>query len=160
MLKSSWTAAAAAAVLAGVLVAVAPDPPSVRDGDALLLVGRDGDQPDGPLHFVLEGKPVRGLYPGAVKQMKITVRNPLGFRISLQRLTATVSSSSRRGCPATAGNLRVREYSGRLPATVAATGRTELDGSIPIVMPVNASEKCAGADFTITVSGVGHRMSR
>ena len=160
MLKSWWSVVAAAAVLAGVLVAVAPDPPSVRDGDVLQLVGRDGEHSDGPLYFTLEGRPVRGLHPGAVKQMIITVRNPLGFRLSLQRLTAKVTSSSRRGCPATSDNLQVQPYRGQLPATVAATGRTVLDGTIPVVMPIGASEKCAGTDFTIRLSGVGRRMSR
>jgi hypothetical protein len=160
MLKSWWTAAALAAVLAGVLAAVAPGAPSGRDGDVLRLAGRGGDHHDGPLYFTLEGKPVRGLHPGAVKQMKITVRNPLGFRLSLQKLTAKVSSSSRPGCPANSQNLQVREFSGRLPATVAATGRTELAGSVPVVMPIGASQKCAGASFTITVSGVGQRMNR
>ncbi|MEU4428125.1 hypothetical protein AB0F81_46510 [Actinoplanes sp. NPDC024001] len=160
MSKSWWTAAAAAVSLAGVLLAVAPAPPSAHGDGALRLAGRDAENRDGPLHFTVEGKPVRNLYPGAVQPMRLTVRNPLGFRLSVQRLTAKVTSSSRRSCPPTAGNLQVRAYSGHLPVIVAATGRTALDGTIPVVMPVGASEKCAGASFTITVSGVGHRMSR
>jgi hypothetical protein len=158
MSKTWWTAAAAAITLAGVLVAIAPQ--RNPDSEEMLLVGRGGDQSNGPLHFVLEGKPVRGLYPGAVKNMRITVRNPLGYRLSLQRLTAKVTSSSRRGCPATSANLLVKEFSGKLPAMVAANGRTNLDGAFPILMPMGATEKCAGTRFEISVSGVGYRVHR
>lgn len=159
MLKNQWIAVVAAVVLVGGLAAAASDTPPTSENEDLVLVGRD-DRQTGPLHFVLEGKPVRGLYPGATKQMKITVRNTLGTRLDLVNLTARVSSSAHRGCPATAANLQVRRFTGRLPARVAAGGRTELAGTIPVVMPMGASIKCAGTRFTITISGVGHRVGR
>ena len=161
MVKSWWTAATAMAVLAGVLLIAGPgflDDPA--EDTELELVGRGAGRPGDRLHFRLEGKPVRGLYPGAVKQMRISVRNPLGFRLSVQQLTAKVTASSQRGCPATSANLRVEEYTGKLPAMVAASGRTELGGAVPIVMPAGASQKCAGARFTVSISGVGHRVAR
>ncbi|WP_430780897.1 hypothetical protein [Actinoplanes sp. G11-F43] len=159
MVKNWRIAAAVTAVLAGGLLAATSFSPHAPD-EALLLVSRGSEPPGGPLHFTLEGKSVRGLHPGATRQMRIAVRNPLGVRISLQHLTAKVSSTSRRGCPATEANLQVRRYSGHLPVTVAATGRTDLAGSFPVVMPLGASEKCAGADFVITLTGVGHRMTK
>jgi hypothetical protein len=160
MLKSWWAAAAAAAALAAALVVVVTGPNEPED-EALVLVGRDSGNPHGgPLAFELKGKPVKGLYPGAVKQMRITVENPLGYRLSVQRLSARVTSSSKRSCPATSANLQVRDYTGTLPVTVAAAGRTELGGAIPITMPLGATEKCAGVRFTISVSGVGRRVAR
>ncbi|MEU4687524.1 hypothetical protein [Actinoplanes sp. NPDC023714] len=154
-------AVAAAAALATALVVVVTGPEAPED-ETFVLVGRGGGEPGGgPLAFELKGKPVRGLYPGAVKQMRITVDNPLGYRLSVQRLSATVtSSSSRRGCPATPANLQVKEYTGRLPAIVAAGGRTDLGGAIPVAMPLGAPEKCAGVRFTIAISGVGYRVAR
>lgn len=156
MVKSWRTTTTAVVALAGILL-VSTSGSSVPDQETLLLVG---GQRGGPLHFKVEGRSVRGLYPGSTRQMRITVRNPLGFRLSLRQLTAKVSSSSRRGCLPIAKNLQVRRYSGPLPVTVAASGRTPLAGSIPVVMPMGASQKCAGATFVITLSAVGVRMNR
>ena len=159
-MKSWWTAAAVAAALATALVVVVTGPEAPED-ETFVLVGRGGGEPGGgPLAFELKGEPVRGLYPGAVKQMRITVDNPLGYRLSVQRLSATATSSSRRGCPATSANLRVREFTGKLPVTVAAAGRTDLGGAIPVAMPLGAPENCAGVRFTIAISGVGYRVAR
>ena len=156
MVKIWWLAAASAAVLAAALVAMVADPLD----DAMVPVGRGAEQHDGPLRFALEGKPVRGLHPGAVRQMKITVSNPLGSPLRLDRVTGTVVSSGRRGCPATAENIQVQTYNGRLPATVAAHGRTVLDGTIPVTMPAGATAQCAGARFTISLAGTGYLEKR
>lgn len=163
MLKSRWTAAAAVAALAAAALIIAVGPPETPASETFVLVGGGGgggEHRAGPLRFELTGKSVRGLYPGAVKQMRIAVENPLDFRLSVRKLTARVTSSNRRGCSATPKNLEVQAYNGPLPVTVAAVGRTELGGSIPVVMPLGATEKCAGARFTISISGVGDRMTR
>jgi hypothetical protein len=156
MLKSRWIAVMTAVVLGG---AVTIDSLS-GDEDTLVMVSRSGDQPKGDLHFELRGKPVRNLYPGSTRHMRITVDNPLAQRLSLKQVTAEVSSSSRRDCPATPANLQVGAYSGALPVAVAPDGRTELPGAIPITMPMGASIKCAGTNFTVTIHGVGLRTSR
>lgn len=158
MSKTWWTAAGTMAALAGILVAVAPRP--MPDDEAMLLVSQTGEPRTGPLHFALEGKPVKGLHPGATRQMRITVMNPLGYRLSLQRLTGKVTSSSRRGCPANDTSLQVKDYNGVLPATIAARGRTTLTGTFPVSMPIGATEKCAGARFRISMSGVGLRVDQ
>ncbi len=162
MLKSWWTAAGAVAMLAGVLLAVAPDAPdTAAEDEAMVLVGgHGGDHRGGPMYFVLEGKPVRNLYPGAVRQMRITVLNPLGYRLRLQQVTGKVTSSSRRGCPATPSSLEIRTFTGRLPVMLPARGRTTLDGALPVAMPSGTTEKCAGARFTIAISAVGVRVDR
>lgn len=159
MTKSWWIAAVSAASLITAAFVVATDSAETPDDGTLVLVGQT-DHQDGPLYFELKGKPVKGLYPGAVRQMRITVVNPLGSRLSVQSLTARVSDSNRRGCRADSANLQVRNFSGRLPITVAASGRTELNGAFPITMPSGATRACAGARFTISISGVGRRAPR
>ena len=74
---------------------------------------------------------------------------------ALKQVTAQVSSSSRRDCPATPANLQVGAYSGGLPVTVDPDGRTELPGAIPITMPMGASIKCAETNSTVTMSFIG-----
>ncbi|GIM91235.1 hypothetical protein [Paractinoplanes toevensis] len=89
-----------------------------------------------------------------------TVHNPAGYRLRVQQLSGRVTRSSRRGCPATSASLQVRPYTGRLPVVVAAHGRTDLAGALPVTMPSGTSEKYAGAWFTINISGVGYRADR
>jgi hypothetical protein len=159
MSKIWWTAAAsAAAALATAAFVTATDSSGTPDDGMLVLVGQ-GTHRDDPLHFQLRGKPVKGLYPGAVKQMRITVVNPLGFRLRVQSLSAQVSGSNRRGCHAESQNLQIRQFSRPLPITVPV-GRTDLSGFFPITMPRGAPRTCAGARFTITISGVGRRVTR
>ncbi|MGX6602352.1 hypothetical protein ACWKSP_09495 [Micromonosporaceae bacterium Da 78-11] len=126
----------------------------------MIMVSRDGARGTGPMHFTLDGRSVRGLYPGATKPMRLTVINPYGFRLRLQRLSGNVKASSQRGCSPTSTNLVVKDYSGRLPVTVEARGRITLSGEIPVFMPRSASQKCAGAHFTILISGLGSKASQ
>lgn len=158
-MKRWWMATVSAAVLIAAGFIVATDSSEAEDDGNLVLVGQGGHHDD-PLYFQLKGKPVKGLYPGAVKQMRITVVNPLGFPLRVQSLTAKVADSNRRDCHADPQNLQVRRYNGRLPIMVAASGRTELAGSFPVTMPSGATRKCAGARFIISISGVGQRVNR
>ena len=154
-MKIWWTTLAAAALIGGIVVVATPGSP---DDEAMVMVGRE--RGDVALHFSLAGKTIRGLYPGAVKQMRVTVVNPSRTRMSLRQLGGKVVASSHRGCPATGASLQVKEYSGKLPVTVEAYDRTTLTGTLPITMPIGASTKCAGAEFTIALSGVGYRDGR
>jgi len=158
MSKSWWVAAGSAAALATAALVVASGAPEEPDG-TIVLVSGNGGRHDAPLYFELKGTPVRGLFPGSVKQMRITVRNPLGFRLIVQSLSAEVSSTDRRGCRAASENLQVRPYVGNLPVTVAASGSTDLGGAIPVAMPLGAAQRCAGARFTISISGIGRRAA-
>lgn len=159
MSKKWWMAAASVAVLITAAFIVATDSSGTPDDGNLVLVGQ-GSRQDGPLYFQLKGKPVKGLYPGAVKQMRITVVNPLGYRLRVQSLSARVSDSNRRGCHPNSENLQIRKYEGQLPIMVAASGRTELSGVFPVTMPRGATRKCAGARFTVSISGIGRRVTR
>jgi hypothetical protein len=159
MLKHWRTALALAAMLAGGYFASSTISSPTSD-DALVLLSHDGGQGYGPMQFDLDGRSVRGLYPGKTKPMKLTVINPYGFRLRLQRLSGRVATSSQRGCSPTSSNLVVRDFDGRLPVTIAAHGRVTLAGSIPVTMPWGASQKCAGSHFMIRLSGAGSRIDR
>ncbi|MEV4350382.1 hypothetical protein AB0J83_38490 [Actinoplanes sp. NPDC049596] len=135
-----------------------PGSPDPAENEAMVLVGRE--QRGGAMTFELQGRGVRGLYPGAVKQMRVTVVNPSAYRLRLHRIDGRVVSSSRRGCPATSASLLVKAYNGRLPQAVEPRSRTTLAGTVPVTMPSGATTKCAGAHFTIALTGAGWQEGR
>jgi hypothetical protein len=155
------TAAAAAVAMVGLLAAFGPARPQSADEPTLFLVSRDdrhGYRPD--VEFTVEGTSVRGLYPGAVKNIKLNIINPYGFALQIRSLTGKVRATSRRECTVSSDNLQVRDFTGRLPYTVPARSRAQLSGSLPISMPRQASARCAGTRFTIVLSGTGTKASR
>ncbi|MEU4237997.1 hypothetical protein [Actinoplanes sp. NPDC026619] len=160
MLKKWWTPLATLVMLAGLLVVATTDQSPAAEDTMVMVGGRGGHEHGGPLYFTLTAGSVHGLYPGKVKQLRVTVNNPMGYRLRLQQLAGRVTWSSRRGCPATSASLQVRPYTGRLPVLISAHGRTTLTGTLPILMPSGTSEKCAGAHFRITISGMGYRVDR
>ena len=103
---------------------------------------------------------MRGLHPGAVKAIKLKIVNPYGFALRVHHLGGEVTGTSRRQCAANGTNLRVREYTGRLPSYGAGRSRAVLTGSLPITMPRQASPKCADTRFTIVLSGTGTKATR
>jgi|1186.fasta_scaffold315860_2 hypothetical protein len=160
MRKSRFTAPTLTAVLVGAYFAATASTPTTSDDATMVLISRNGEKDYGSMHFALSGRSVQSLYPGATRQMKLTVVNPYGFRLRLQRLTGKVITSSRRGCSPTAANLAIKEYDGLLPVTVHAHQRVTMAGSIPVTMPRSATEKCAGSRFIIMLSGWGGRAER
>lgn len=158
-MKMWWTALASVALIGGVAVALLPSAPSSpggSDDEAMVMVGREHG--DGTVRFAIEGRTVRGLYPGAVKQMRTTVVNPSRHRLRLQKLSGKVVSTSRRSCPTR--NLQVKTYDGKLPQVIEPYGRVTLSGALPVAMPSDAPSKCAGVRFTIALSGVGLQEGR
>jgi hypothetical protein len=160
MAKNLRIAAGTAALTASVLLVVAMWQPTTATGEAVLLVGGHGDHRGSAVSFTLDAVPIQALYPGAVRQMKVTLINKLGYRLRLQKLSGKVVASSRRGCPATVASLKINEYNGPLPVSIAPRSRTSLRGTIPVAMPAGASQRCAGARFTIALSGLGYRADR
>ena len=145
--------AATAALLATALLVAASGPR--HDSDLRVIA-----HPRHDIRFVLTGEPVKGLYPGAVRSIKVTVANPFGFPIVLRGLGGTLVETSRRGCPATPATLRVRGYSGRLPIEIKPYARRRLPGHLTAVMPVDATPKCANTRLVIALSGTGSRAGR
>ncbi len=155
------TAAAALAGLAGLLAAFGPARPQSAEEPTLFLVsGNDRHSYPSHVQFTVEGASVRGLYPGAVKEMKLRIANPYSFALQIRSLSGKVSATSRRGCSVSSANLRVQGYTGRLPVTVPARSRTVLDGWLPITMPRQATARCADTRFTVILSGTGTKATR
>ena len=155
------TLAAAVAGLAGLLAAFGPARLPGADEPTLFLASgndRHGYQPQ--VQFTIEGTSVRGLYPGAVKEIKLKITNPYSFALRIHSLSGKVISTSRRGCYVSPSNVRVLDYTGRLPATVQGRSRTALTGFLPIMMPRQATPKCADTRFTILLSGTGTKATR
>jgi hypothetical protein len=153
------TVAAAVIGLVGLLAAFSPTLPQGAGEPTLLLVAGDGHRRS-EVRFTVAGTSVRGLYPGAVKQIRLRIVNPYGFALRIQSLSGKVTATSRRTCAATGANLQIRPYTGRLPLTVPARARTEFDGALPVTMPSTATAGCASTRFTIVLLGTGTKASR
>jgi hypothetical protein len=155
------TAAAGAAGVVGLLAAFGPArPPSVDEPTVYLVSRNDHRGYHQQVQFTVEGTSVRGLYPGAVKEIKLKISNPYSFALRIHALSGKVTATSRRGCAVSAANLRIMDYTGRLPVTVPARSRTVLTGAMPVTMPREATAKCADTRFTIMLSGTGAKAPR
>ncbi|GIF24572.1 uncharacterized protein (DUF58 family) [Actinoplanes tereljensis] len=151
-----WRTSLTSLVLVG-LTLVTVGPPSQGEFDAaqLVLTGHDGRTPS---RFSVEGTPIQGLFPGAVRSVRLTVVNPERFALRIERLTGRTVATSRRGCPVS--GLRVTGYEGKLPVRVQARGRTRLPGVLVVTMPRNTTPKCAETRFVIEFLAVGTRVGR
>jgi hypothetical protein len=157
IMKIWWTAITATAALATAFV-VAASGQEGQPGEDMVLT--HGGQYGSYYRFSVEGKPLKGLYPGASRQLNVTVANPYGFSLKLHQVSGRLVSTSHRGCPATSASLRVGDYKGRLPITIKPRDRRILPGSITVSMPNNATPKCSNVRFTIAVSSTGSRARR
>ncbi|MET8150519.1 hypothetical protein ACIBSW_03565 [Actinoplanes sp. NPDC049668] len=156
-MKRWQQALAAVAALAGLLAATSP--PGGSDEQPMVIASAHAGHRPEPVYLILRGQ-LSGLYPGAVKQIKVTLVNDSGHTIRLHRLAGQPVTSSRRECRPSPANLRVLDYRGRLPVTVPPHTRRTLAGSIPIAMPTGATPKCSNTRFSIFVSGAGTRRHR
>jgi hypothetical protein len=89
---------------------------------------------------------VRGLFPGRVKTMKVTIRNPYPFQIHVTSVRARVVSSS-TACPAKA--IRVTPWKGRLRVRAGRIRHLTLT----VRMKPTAPQGCAGLRFTLKYQG-------
>jgi hypothetical protein len=99
-------------------------------------------------HLTVKGVSIKGLYPGAVKSLKVTVTNGEKFTIKVKPLKVTVAAKTgRAGCTGTAGNLVVKA-----PTATVKLGRkkTHID-VLRVTMPTTVANACQGASFKITV---------
>jgi hypothetical protein len=112
-----------------------------------------------PFGIAMGGKAPKGLYPGVVREMKLTLRNPYDFALNVKSLRGEIVASSRRKCKPVAANLVARGYAGKLPIVIPPRGKVDAK-SIPLYMPPGASQACAGATFTIRLSGTATKAYR
>jgi hypothetical protein len=142
------TTVAALAILAGGHVAGGPD--ASDPGTQMIQLTGNGES--GRYGFLIEGKPARGLYPGGVKDIAITLRNTYPFALKVVSLRGRIVSSSSRRCRVGSATLVVRPHVGALPLVVPAHSRRTA-GTIPVFMPANASPACQGTTFTVHIVG-------
>jgi hypothetical protein len=147
------TTLAITASLAGLAYAAAPERPGSGAADMVAIVGyhgrRSGHDPQ-PFRIAVAGKAPKGLHPGTTRDMAVSIENPYDFALRIEGLRGEVVETSKHKCKPR--NLLTKTYVGRLPLTVPARGHTRA-GTIPLFMPWDASQACAGAVFTIRLSG-------
>lgn len=109
---------------------------------ALMLWLRDdaGGAAIVPHRMLLSGR-ARGLYPGAWKAMRMTVRNPTRAQIVLMRVRARAESVA--GCPG--GMVRIRPFRGERP--VPPGGRIRI--RMVVQLSTAAPDACQGARFPV-----------
>jgi hypothetical protein len=108
--------------------------------------------------FTIDAPPVRGLYPGAVKPMKLRVVNAGRYDLRITGLTGSVVRTSKPGCAPIAANLTVQDRHEE-PFTVPAYGRHDAS-SLALYMPNTVVDPCQGATFTIQLRGTGTEVHR
>jgi pyrroline-5-carboxylate reductase len=124
-------------------------------GVAVSAHGRHGAPREGQLeliasvrHLTIRGVSVEGLYPGAVKSLKVTVTNGEKFTIKVKPLKVSVAANTgRNGCTGKAVNLIVTAPR----ATVKLARSKKHTDVLRVRMPNTVANACQGVSFKITV---------
>jgi hypothetical protein len=103
-----------------------------------------------PLSVLLDGA-VTGLYPGAVADLEVQLRNGSHVDVQLERLTITVGTPDRAGCPADSILVGTPaspgEGSTAIDVRLAPAGIATL--IVPVTMVAGAPSECQGATFPL-----------
>lgn len=115
---------------------------------ALVIVPLDGhDRGTHPVaasrHRLLLRARARGLYPGAVRPLKVLVRNPTDRDVRVVRLVARAIRSSSETCPASF--LRVR----RLRSHPLVPARSRRRVRMRVKLRASAPDACQGVRFSL-----------
>lgn len=109
--------------------------------------------------FAVRATPVENLYPGAVKQLRLTFANPYDVDLMVTDIRATLVATNRSGCLPIATNLAVLPYTGDFPVRVKANSSRPA-GNVPLHMPNSVANECQEATFTITLHADATRAGR
>lgn len=117
-----------------------------------------------PLQMTLEGR-VAGLYPGAVVDLPVEVRNPAQAEIMVTSLAVEVGEPGPRSAPEVAGacgpdSLTVGSSAAPGGGDVAVRVPVPIGGSATIAVPValraDAPSACQGVSFPLTYRAEGY----
>src|SRR5204863_446583 len=89
---------------------------------------------------------VTGLYPGATKQLVLTLRNRTHRRLAVQRIRIRNVSTTKDGCAASVDNLAIKQPV-RRTLRLQPGGRRRI--TVPVSMPNRVAEACQGAVFRL-----------
>jgi hypothetical protein len=132
-------ATVAAALLSGAIAVAAETGVITDDGPAHSArpsIGR------GPTEKIRVHGKVRGLYPGAVKQMRVRVRNRFPERVRLVSVRGWDSSAN---ATCTKAYVRATRFQGRVP--IKPGKRVTI--RMRVAMRADAPDSCQGAQFPI-----------
>jgi hypothetical protein len=111
----------------------------------LAALPASGDARRGSVGFRLSGS-LDGLYPGARRSLKVTVRNPF---VRTMRLVSLHADVGRAGRTCSSANIEVRPFRGRL----RIPGRRRRIVRLLATMAPSAAEECKRARFPIRFRG-------
>ncbi|WP_306204218.1 hypothetical protein [Actinoplanes sp. RD1] len=151
-----WRIGAVGAGLVAVVLATGGNGPAT---DGTIELASRGTPASHGGTFSVRARPVTGLYPGVVKPMVVTLRNPYDFDLRVTTLGGKVTDSSRRSCRPGGRTVSARPYAGRLPVVVPARSTREV-GAVPIAMSPEAPERCRRTTFEVLVTGRATRVAR
>lgn len=109
--------------------------------------------------FEVSGTSMKDLHPGAVRRTRVTIANPYPFPITVQKVKARVSDSSKWRCKPTPENLIIGSYLGGLPLVVPAHGR-ESAGEFEVRMPNTVADACQKTTFRLAFAAEATRVKR
>ena len=93
---------------------------------------------------------VTGLYPGATKDLILTLQNPnRKHGIGIRRLRVRDVATNRHGCAPSPRNLEIRQYT-RPPIRIAAGGMQSV--TVQLTMPNTVVDACQHATFKLRFS--------
>lgn len=147
------------ALLAGSVFAVSYPHEPPPEGLIVAAATRESGYGTRPFAITVQGKPVKRLYPGAVRNLHLHLQNPYPFELKIRSLRGEVVSSSRRRCRPGSQTIAALPYVGELPLTVPARGRKTV-GHIPVTMAPNAPAACQDLTFTVQLTGTATKASR
>lgn len=140
------TAALAVAALgANVARPAVPDEAASVAG-AQLVANPDKDRRD----FTVSGE-VRGLYPGAQRELLLIVGNPHNFDIRVTSLTVRVGNAG-PGCGG--ANVVVTDFTG----TLVVPGNATAEQPVPVAMVADPPDACRDASFPLTFGGSAAKL--
>jgi hypothetical protein len=129
------------------------------DQEMELIAAESAASGNGTFAFTVQATPVEGLYPGAVRKLKLTLTNPYTFDLQMTAIRAELVATSNAGCAPVATNLEIAPYTGTLPVKVSADD-SRAAGSVPLHMPNTVANDCQKAVFTIKLSADATRVGR
>lgn len=137
--RSAWALTFGVATLATIVL-------TVGNSQLLKAGGQPSNEFKNPKTFFISGQ-ITGLYPGADKQLPLTIQNPHSFEIIVREIEVQITGTDKTSCPKTdvIGGTFVKNI------TIAKQGSAQT--TVPISMIADSDNDCQGATFNIRYGG-------